>query len=357
MAGEKRPGAAKAREAASAEAANNSAMLSHQADIIYSNAPAHFGNQPPPASLHTGIMGAAGGLTPLPMITLAPEHNDMRSLGLGDYRTVPRPRQEISGPAYQDRTQPSSHQDLVVQSQHAADYNKQVNQQRIMRGQYIDGVWHKPHEAPPGSGGILAQPVEALPAVTTSMQSPRQTGSAPQQMMPRSGSHSMASGQSYSSGHQQNPMIQSPMRSMAQTTIGPDQLRNRSPSMSLPASGMGQAQNTYGYNQNQMWPPIQPQQSQQVSYQFGGPGSQMSPQIQQSPSQQTQTLRHTTSNPQMQQMQYPGMQGMPQGYVGRGMYPTDPTQQYMPQQTSGPGSQSWTGAQPPNASGNWGWQG
>lgn len=362
LAGEKRPGAAKAREAANIEAASNSHMINNQSDIIYSTAPVY--SHPPPPSVHAGMMGAPTGLTPLPMITLAPEQTEIR-LGLQDYRGVPRPRQEITGPAYQDRTQPSAQNDLMSQAQHAAEFNKSVNAQRGMRGQFMGEIWRKPHEPPPGSGGPLANPIEPMPAVTQSMQSPRTSGSSAQQMIPRGSSQNPSSGQSFSAAHQQNALTQSPMRSMAQTTISPEQMRNRSPSISLAPGGMAQNTGSYGFQQaqqSQMWPPPQPQQSPQHNYSYNTHGPQLSPQIQQSPLQQTPSLRHPSSNPQMQSMQYPGMQGMPQNYAGsgRGMFSNDPSQQYMPQNTSsGPGAQSWVAGQQPSASGNWGgpWQG
>jgi hypothetical protein len=110
-----------------------------------------------------------------------------------------------------------------------------------------------------------------------------------------------------------------------------------------------------------MWPPPQAQQSPQHGFPgFGAQGAQQSSHIQQSPSQPPPGLRHSTSNSQMQQpMQYPGMQGMPQGYPtpARGLYQTDQSQQqYMSQNTPGPQptSQGWSPQHPPGQ-GNWGW--
>ncbi|KAI9737319.1 MAG: hypothetical protein M1818_005852 [Claussenomyces sp. TS43310] len=361
LAGEKRPGAAKARDAAAAEAsANASAILGHHGDIVYSNAPVHFGGHPQPQTVQPGMLGAPGVATPLPMITLGPEQNDMR---IGDYRNVPRPRHEISGPAYQDRTQSSAQTEHLVQAHQAAEFNKQVTQQRNMRGKYIDGIWRQPHEPPPPSTAAPAAAAvgDALPAVTQSMQSPHSNPSNLQQpMMSQSGQQHAVPGQSYSqSSHQQNPLVQSPMRSMAQTAIRPDQMRGRSPSLSLGSSGMAQSANPYAFPpHNQMWPPPQPQASPQHFPNYG----QNSPHLQQSPHQPPQ-LRQSTSNSQMQSsMQYSGMQGMPQNYPGtsgRGIYQPDPSsQQYMPQQnTPGqqPSAQGWAGQQNQPGPGAWGW--
>lgn len=51
LAEEKRPGAAKARDAAAAEASALANMTSgHHGNIVYSNSPAHFGSSSPTAS-------------------------------------------------------------------------------------------------------------------------------------------------------------------------------------------------------------------------------------------------------------------------------------------------------------------
>jgi len=360
MAGEKRPGAAKARDAAAAEAsANASAILGHHGDIVYSNAPVHFGSHPPPQTVQPGMLGATAGPTQLPMI-ISPDSSDMR---LGDYRNVPRPRQEISGPAYQDRTQSRTSTELLTQAHHAADFNKQVTQQRSMRGKYIEGIWRQPHETPPSS--LPPPPTgagEHAPPTTQPLQLPQASSSNPQQPMLSQPQHIMPTQQYPTGQQQQNAPSQSPMRPMPQTPIRPDQMRNRSPSLSLGSAGMGQTPNPYGFGaSNQMWPPPQPQQPAQPFAGYNVP-PQHSPQLHQSsPHQQPPQLRQASGNTQMQpQMQYAGMQAMPQGFPGpgRGLYQGDPShQQYMPQNPSGPqsGSQGWTGQQPPPSQGSWGW--
>lgn len=361
LAGEKRPGGAKARDAAAAEAsASASAILGHHGDIVYSNAPAHFGAHPVPQTVQPGMIGAVGGGTPLPMITLAPDQNDMR---LGDYRNVPRPRQEISGAAYQDRTQASPPTELLTQAHHAAEYNKSVTQQRSMRGKYIDGIWRQPHEPPPSTTTQITGTSEHLPPVTQPLQAAH-TGSGNVQQPMQNSQHQMR-GQSYSQApHQQNPLVQSPMRGMPPSAMQSEQIHGRSPSMSLQSTGMGQNTNAYGFNQQQnpMWPPPQPQQSPQHGYSgYSTHGPQTPSHLQQGSHQTPTPLRHSSSNPQLQQpMHYQGMPNMgQQGYQtsGRGIYPSDQSgQQYMPQNQPGSqaGSQGWS---PPGAPGNWGWSG
>jgi hypothetical protein len=361
LAGEKRPGGAKARDAAAAEAsANASAILGHHGDIVYSNAPAHFGAHPVPQTVQPGMIGAVGGVTPLPMITLAPDQSDMR-LG-GDYRNVPRPRQEITGPAYQDRTQTSPPTELLTQSHHAAEFNKSVTQQRSMRGKYIDGIWRQPHEPPATVSAPVSGTSEHLPPVTQPLQAPHSGASGSQQpMLSNPGpQHRQAYSQA---SHQQNPLAQTPMRGMPSNSMQQEQLHGRSPSMSLQSGGMGQ--NAYGFapQQSQMWPPPQPQQSPQHGFPgYNTHGAQQPSHLQQASHQTPTPLRHNSSNPQLQStMQYQGMPNMGQGYPtpGRGLYqPEQSPQQYMPQNQPGPqpGAQGWS-PQHPTGQGNWGWSG
>lgn len=81
----------------------------------------------------------------LPMITLAPEQPDMR---LRDYSNIQLPRQEIGGPAYQDRTQSSPATELLTKAHYAADHNKQMNAQQDKDYIYIQRRWKQPYETP-----------------------------------------------------------------------------------------------------------------------------------------------------------------------------------------------------------------
>jgi len=361
LAGEKRPGAAKARDAAAAAAeasATASLTLGHHGDIVYSNSPGHYGLHQPQA-VQPGMLGPAGTATQLPMITLAPEQTDMR---LRDYSNIQRPRQEITGPAYQDRTQASPPTELLTQAHHAAEYNKQINSQRERSNDYLQRRWRQPHEAPPSN--ITQPPIgtnEGVPS-TQALQSPRVSQSGIQQssMSQQTPQHLM-SAQPYSQPtRQQNPNAQSPMRGVPQGSMRPDQMAGPA-GMSMGSGGIGQG-GAYGYSQqqNQMWPPSQAQQSPQHGFPNYGHGAQQSPHIQQSPHQPPQ-LRHSGSTPQMQPaLQYPGMQGLGQGYPapGRGLYPDQGPQQFMQATTaaSQPNVQGWA-LQQPGSGGTWGWGG
>ncbi|KAF2094875.1 hypothetical protein NA57DRAFT_15162, partial [Rhizodiscina lignyota] len=133
-AGEKRPGAAKQREAAAAAEASSLASLTAlpHGEIIYSNGP------PGP------IDGMGTTIAPLPMINAAPT-DDLRPR---DYSNVQRPRHEISGQPYIDRTQSSSGTEILSQAGQTAEFNKQLGQQRTNRGKYLEDIWNRPHESP-----------------------------------------------------------------------------------------------------------------------------------------------------------------------------------------------------------------
>ncbi|KAH6678449.1 chromatin remodelling complex Rsc7/Swp82 subunit-domain-containing protein [Halenospora varia] len=361
LAGEKRPGAAKARDAAAADAAANASLaLGHHGDIVYSNAPGHFNVHPQPQTVQPGMIGAPGSVTQLPMITLAPEQADMR---FRDYSNIQRPRQEITGPAYLDRTQTSPPAELLTQAHQAAEYNKQVNAQRSRSSEYLDRRWKQPHEPPPST--LIQQPIGTNDGLPTSqaLQSPRTSQSSVQQSsMPQSNPQHL--GQTYSQPtHQQNPIAQSPMRSANQGPMRPDQL-GRSPGLPMGSASLGQGGNPYGFTpQTQMWPPSQAQQSPQHNFPNYTHTAQQSPHLQQASHQPQPQLRHSGSNPQMQPaLQYPGMQGLGQGYPapGRGLYqPDQSSQQFMQSSTSTaqPGPQGWAPQQPPGASTTWGWTG
>jgi hypothetical protein len=359
LAGEKRPGAAKARDAAAAaESASASLALGHHGDIVYSNSPLHYGLHPQPQTVQPGMIGAAGN-PQLPMITLAPDQPDMR---LRDYSSIQRPRQEITGPAYQDRTQASPPTELLTQAHHAAEYNKQINSQRDRSNEYLQRQWRQPHEIPEST--IAQQPIgtnDGHPS-TQALQSPRVSQSGVQQsaMSQQTPQHMMAA-QSYSqASRQQNHIAQSPMRGIPPGSLRPDQMGGPS-GLSLGSGNIAQG-GAFGYAaQNQMWPPSPAQQSPQHGFPTYSHGSQQSPHIQQSPHQAAQ-LRHLGNNPQMQPaLQYPGMQGMGQGYPapGRGLYSDQSSQQFMQATTTGPqpGAQGWAQQPQPGSGGAWGWGG
>ena len=370
MAGEKRPGAQKARDAAAAEANASIPVLGH-GDVIYSNGP-------PLESLHQahGLPPGMGGinpttLAPLPMINLAPTDPSRTR----DFANISRPRQEMTGVPYQDRTQPSGPSEILNQASHTADFNKILNQQSAHRRNYLKDTWNKEHEPVQ-----TAQPHHADTGANQAVQSPHMTSPSgpsnqpPQQQTPQQQtSHNphqppppMMSSQSYSQqSHNQNIMAQSPIRSsMPSQGLRPDQLHHRPSSLSL--SSAPSAPSPYGYqpSPSQMgWgqPPPQPQQSPLSSHHsMPGYAPSTSPHPSQSPH------HHQPPPPQMHHQQssggmhpggmgYMGMQGQQYpGMQGRNMYQTTQAPQgYMPQASgsSQPGMQGW--APPPQGGQQW----
>ncbi|KAH8881285.1 hypothetical protein GQ53DRAFT_788221 [Thozetella sp. PMI_491] len=313
-AGEKRPGASRAR-AEAAEANQGTAILGGpHGEIIYNNAPSSFGAPP---NLIPGMIGSpAGASTRMPMITaVGPDYNENRS-SRGEYAAILKtgPRQEITGPAYQDRTQPAPISEIHTQAHHAAEFNRTVNQQREMRNDYMQGLWRRPHEQP--SSASLAQPVGTDASVPSSRPAPSShTASGMQQpgIVPNQSPQMLMTAAPYSQGiHAQNPVNQS-----------------RGASGSLP-----QTSQNYNYPQGQMWPPTP--QTPQHGYSAYTAQSQPSAHPQQSPTPQ-----------QMRSMPYSGMPGMGQGYSTptQSMYSADQTPRpYMHQSAAGPG-QWWANQQ------------
>ncbi|CAJ2513268.1 Uu.00g013870.m01.CDS01 [Anthostomella pinea] len=358
LAGEKRPGAAKAREAA--EASNNVAPLpgGPHGEIVYANT-SQFGNGPQPPLVQPGMMGPPGSSTRMPMITVGPDLNDTRTR---DYSNFIKggPRQEITGQAYQDRTQSSPINEIHQQAHHAAEFNRTVNAQRDIRNDYMQGIWRRPHEQPVSTQAV--GPETTLPT-TRPGQSPH-TASAvmqPSGMVPNQSPQMMMTAAPYSQPiHSQQSMSQAPMRGMPQPSA---QKPSRPANIQPGNSSMPQGNPTYNYGStNQMWGPPQTPQTPQ-HYQGYTAQAQASPHPQQQQQQQQQSpvpqLRHPGGTPQMQPgtMQYPGMASMAQGYPnpGQGMYhPEQTPRQFMP---SNPGalpavSSAWSNPQT-SAGGNW----
>lgn len=253
-AGEKRPGAAKQREAAAAEASNNAnaalAALPTHGEIIYTNQPGIEG-PPVPPGLHPVT------LAPLPMIMPT---EDMRNR---DYGNIPRPRQEISGPPYQDRSQPSNPAEIIGQATQANEFNKGLTQQRAVRAKYYEDYWKRPHEPP--TPPPTAAEAESGTVAPQNLHSPQQTtnmASLNQNLMAHTQSQQHLIGpQTFPPHppHQQNPM-QSPIRSMHQQLPGP-QMHQGSPAMSMASMSGRQQTPSYGFPGGQMFPPPQPQPS------------------------------------------------------------------------------------------------
>ena len=373
MAGEKRPGGAKSREAAAAESQLHALPTFAQGDIVYSNGPV-FDNLHP-QQLPPGLVATLG---PSPVMNIATSK---------DYSNIPRPRQEMTGAPYQERSQPSSAAEVMAQAAQTAEFNKQLNRLRRDRSKGLDDFWSKPQE--PTSTTPQPQAAEPVAGGTTASQpytSPRFTGSNvasshPPNLLPQQSHHpttSQMSAPSYtlpqnptqSPIHRQNS-IQSSMRDPNQY---PSQqgLHRSSSNVSL---GHGQQtqthqQNPYGYpsssHQQQMWggPPPQPQASPRLnrmhtphfSPSLQHPQGQQMPSPVQShhasqsphPPQQmhpSQILHQSSAGNLPGQQMYgsglPGMQGGQPGYQAMGatrqLYASGQNQQQYMQQQGQPG--------------------
>ncbi|KAK0656344.1 chromatin remodelling complex Rsc7/Swp82 subunit-domain-containing protein [Cercophora newfieldiana] len=303
-AGEKRPGASKAARDAAAEASQNASMLGGpHGEIVYSTNPGQFGAAPQPQLLQ-------------------PDNYDTRPR---DYSGVLKgPRQEITGPAYQDRTQPSPISEIHAQAHQAAEFNRTVNQQREMRGDYLQGIWRRPHEQP---ATTLSQPVGTTDAAAPAS---RPAPAMPQPgVVPNQSPQMMMTAAPYSQPiHAQNSVSQGAMR----------------------GGSMPQNTQNYTYPQSQQIWPTTPQ-TPQHGYSAYTTQSQASPHPQQSPAPQ---IRHSGGGNPVQpgNMPYSGMPGMGPGYgtATQGMYnPADQTpRQYMHQSAPAPAvSQPWSQQQTP----------
>ena len=210
-AGEKRPGASKAREAA--EAQNSLMMGGPHTEIVYNNHPGPYPGAPgPPSLVQAGMIAPLGGTPRMPGLPVAPELADSRPR---DYGGIAKggPRQEISGPAYQDQTRPSPLGDIHAQAHHAADFSRSVNQQRDMRNDYLQNMWRRPHEQPPSS---LTQPLgssdAAAPSTTRPSHSPH-TAATGMSQPPAQSPQMMMTAPPYSQSiHAQSTLGQAPVR-------------------------------------------------------------------------------------------------------------------------------------------------
>ena len=352
LAGEKRPGASKAREAAAAAEQNTALLGGPHGEIVYSNTPAQFAGAPQPQLVQPGMLGApsSGSTTRMPGLTLPPEYADTRSR---DYSNILKtgPRQEITGPPYQDRTQPTPMPELHAQAHHAAEFNRSVNQQREMRTDYMQNMWRRPHEQPASTN--LSQPVTSndsttLPT-TRATQSPHTatTGMQHSGIVPNQSPQMMMTAPPYSAPIQApNPISQSStMRGM---TTQPSTQKYTAPTTLSSGSTSSMPQNTQGYGyqpSSQMW--SNTPQAQQYGYTHTNQ-AQQSPHPQQA---STSQIRHPSGSGQVQPggMPYSGMPGMGQAYPAPSPYDHQTPRQYMHQPgTAAPAvTQAWSGQQQP----------
>lgn len=325
-AGEKRPGAAKAREAA--EAQNNVLMSGPHTEIVYNNNPGPYPGAPQPHLVQAGMMGAPpGNATRMPGLTVGADFGDTRPR---DFSGIIKggPRQEITGPPYQDQTRPSPIQEIHSQAHHAAEFNRNVNQQRDMRNDYMQNIWRRPHEQPPSSSMSQQPPVassDAAPATSRPSSSPHTTatGVAQQPVVSSQSPQMMMTAAPYSQSiHAQNTLGQAPMRSSS--------------------GSISQGTPGYNYQSNQaMWS----QNPQNPGHTYGSYTTQsQSPHPSQSPASH---LRQPSAGQIQPNMPFPAMGGMQYG-ASQGMYSADQTPRgYMPQSTPGGpnASQAWSGQQ------------
>ena len=371
LAGEKRPGGAKSREAAAAESQLHALPTFAQGDIVYSNGPVF--DVMHPQQLPAGLAA-----------TLGPSL--MNIVTSKDYSNIPRPRQEISGAPYQDRSQPSSATEIMNQAAQTAEFNKSLNRSRGFRSKGLEDHWNKPREpAILTPQSQAAEPVAGSTVASQPYTSPRFGGSDiisthPPNLLPQQQSHhptpphmnassyTLPQNPSQSPIHRQNSM-QASMRDPSQ--YQPQQNLHRSSSSASLGHGQqtpSHQQSPYGYpsssHQQQIWggPPPQPQASPVLNRMHT---SQYSPSLQSQQAQQmpspvqshhasqsphppqqihpSQMLHQQsgTSNLSSQHMYgggLPAMQGSQPGYpvigAGRQMYPGGQNQQqYMPQQS------------------------
>jgi hypothetical protein len=343
LAGEKRPGASKAREAAAAEAQQNALLGAPHGEIVYTNTPGQFGGAPQPLVQQPGMRE-----TP-PFPAWAVELTKMQDYDTRsrDYSNILKtgPRQEITGPPYQDRTQSTPLGELHAQAHHAADFNRSVNQQRDIRGDFMQNYWRKPHEQPPATS--LAQPVGSSEASIPSSRTapaPHAGSSGMQQqpsMLQNNSPQLMMTAAPYSQPISAQSSLQSSMNRMSPraaplTRTGLTHVHSGSTGAMPPTQSYNYAQST------QMWPPT-PQTPQ---YSYTHPSApQPSPHQQPTPSSQ---MRHASSGQvQPGSLPYSGMPGMSQGYAGQTPAMSDyqtPRQYMHPSGTAAPAvTQAWSG--------------
>lgn len=382
LAGEKRPGGARSREAAAAESNLHALPTFAQGEIVYSNGPVFDGMHPqqlPPA------LSATLGSPPV-----------MNIAATKDYGNITRPRQDMTGAPYQERAQPSSAAEIMNQAAQSAEFNKSLTRSRSYRSKGLEDFWSKPREPPATTPQPEApEPVIGGTATSQPYSSPRFAGgdvpsNHPTSLLAQQPHHPAPTHMSAPPYPlSQNP-VQSPVQrqssiqpSMQDPGQYPSQQGGHRTSANASLSHGQQTpthqQTPYGFSSSshhqQLWggPPPQPQISPNLNRthtpQFSPPlqnppGQQMPSPVQSHhhsqsphPPQQlhpSQILHHPASagNLPSQQMYTSGLQGMQggqPGYQGMGgtrqMYPSGQTQQQYLQhqsQQSQPGSmQGW----------------
>jgi hypothetical protein len=302
-AGEKRPGAARAREAAAAQDQLQARQLSAYGDVVYSNVPGFSA---------MGHPSMPGNVAMLPSFDFTYDPK---------FRDIARPRQELTGPPYLDLTRPSTETDMAGQAGHAAEYSRAINQQGQYRRKIVQDYWHRPHE-PPVTTPPPADPDIAGGARDAAFASPRFSGAeaTSQAAVVQSTTQAM---NPPSFPHQQNPMA-SPSRQAsigsgygrdqsAQFTPQHQQFQRSSSNLSISQSASQQPGMQYGAAGG-----FSPHSMQAQAHNWGGPP----PQPHQSPS------MHRMSTPSFSP-------GMSQGHIQSPMG-GHPSQSPHPQQMQPP---------------------
>jgi len=386
-AGEKRPGAAKAREAAAAEANHASAMAFAHPGAYTGNNQDHLGAAINPLQPFGGLNPAPGSM---PSTNADAYNRTTADLQPRDYSGVQRPRHEMQGAPYQDLTRPTPSGEILNAAAQTAEVNKQLEQQRKHRKDYLNDVWQRPHEPPVQPDRPGTAEGQHAPQVTQTVQSPRMPSTAvsmpgnqygmPAQTPQRPG-QSMSAQAYRPQPMPQNNMVPSPM-AQQHTPLRPDQMHRRPPSIGMQqgmnASSMGpggmlpgvQQNPGHGYPPSHMWqgPPQPSPLSQQHNMQQYAQRPQQSPLPQQSPMHASPQLHHAQSSASMhgtpvQQYQTMGAMGgsMPggdPGYQAMGQNPYQPSpspHQFMQHQSAAaqqPGMPGWA---PPQAQQQGGW--
>lgn len=378
-AGEKRPGAAKAREAAAAEA-------NHASTMGYAQPGTYSGNNQDYLRVAVNPLQPFGGLNPAPgsMPTTAVDQyipHTTAEMQPRDYSRVQRPRHEMTGTPYTDTTKPTPSGEILNQANQTAEFNKVVEQQRKNRKEYLDKIWTRPHEptVQPNRPGTAEG--EAVPQASQAAQSPRVSAHAalpgnhqysgmvtqtPQRTMQNMGAQPYRQ-----QSLPQNSMIQSPM-AQQHNQLRPE-MHRRPPSIGMPQSmspsvmspGMlPSVQNpSHGYPQSHMWqgpPQPSPLSQQHNMQQYAQRPPQQSPLPQQSPMHASPQLHHVQNSSSMhaapmQQYQTMGTMG-DTGYPVMSQTPYQPSpspHQFMQHQSTAgqqPGMPGWA---PPQTQQGW----
>ena len=284
MAGDKRPGATKARDAMALEAASNNQSGMARPNIDYDEValPSELeGLMPPPPNNNTPI--------------------SIMQTDTRDYGNIPRQRQDISGIPYQDRTQPSPASDVVHQANNAAELNKAITQQRNFRSKNYNDGWNRKIDPPVSSA---PQKVEKSPTINQSPQLQSTSVMNPSQQPPilhqQAGSQLVSPQRYQQQPHNPNPHVQSPVRQPMPPSMRPEIQHPQRSSVYNPSQHNAPQTSPYGYQQPQpqLWggPPPHPQPQSQPQQ---SPIASQHPSLAQhySPSGHSQQLHHPSQPP------------------------------------------------------------